>query len=68
MLRRGSRGQKKAATGFKRKAAGDKGVTVDIPATGHKPTAGVNQHHAKSTPQERVKTLSDSYSNYADFP
>jgi len=68
MPRRGSGGQKKAATGFKRKAAGDKAVTADIPATGDKPTAGVNQKHAKSAPQERAKTPSNSYSDYADFP
>jgi len=30
MPRHGSSGQKKAATGFKRKAAGDKAVTADI--------------------------------------
>ena len=42
MPRRGSRGQKKAAPGFKRKAAGDKAVTADIPGTGDKPTASVN--------------------------
>jgi len=68
MPRRGSSGQKKAATGFKRKAAGDKAVTADIPATGDKPTAGVNQKRAKSTTQERAKTPSNSYSDYADFP
>jgi len=52
MPRRGSRGQKKAATDFKRKAAGDKAVTADIPVIGDKPTAGVNQKRAKSTTQE----------------
>jgi len=67
MPRRGSRGHKKAATGFKRKAAVDKAVTADIPATGDKSTAGVNQKRAKSTPQERAKTPSNSYSDYPDF-
>ena len=52
MPRCGSRGQKKALTGFKRKAARDKAVIVDIPATGDQATVGVNQKHAKSTPQE----------------
>jgi len=65
---RGSRSQKKAVTGFKRKAARDKPVTGDIPTTGDKATAGVNQKRAKSTPQERAKTPSNAYSDYADFP
>jgi len=52
MLRHGSRGQKKATTGFKRKAVGDKAVTGVIPAKGDKPTVGINQKCAKSTPQE----------------
>jgi len=47
MPRPGSRGQKKAATSFKRKQGGDKAVTVDIPAIGNKPTAGVNQKGVK---------------------
>jgi len=68
MPRRGSRGQIKVATGFKRKAAEDKAVIADIQATGDKPTAGVNQKRAKSTPQERAKTPSNSYSDYVHFP
>ena len=50
MAHGGSRGQKKAATGFKSKAARHKAVTTDIPVTGDKPTAGVNQKRAKSSP------------------
>jgi len=64
----GSRGQKKAATGFRRKAAKYKAVTAGIPATGDKPIAGLNEKRTKSTPQERAKTSSNSYSDYADFP
>jgi len=50
MPHRGSRGQKIAATSFKRKAAGDNAVSADMPATGDEPTEGVNQKCAKSTP------------------
>jgi len=41
---------------------------ADVPATGDKPTAGINQKRGKSTPQERAKTPSNSYYDYADFP